>query len=220
MLTVSSDLRSVNATARDFHGFTREMSFARLILSTSSVAELPHCPVIGFPPRDLAISLVQRYLESISIQYPVLTETSLYGSLDAVYQSHTRARPIDHWNIRLVLAIALASYSQSKDDTRYREAVHHVIAAMSQVEYVIQPGSMTGIQAVLLLALYSLVDPSHFSSWYLIGVAGRAMVDLGLHQDSAEELKVKEPQLGLRHRIYQCVYCLDRLVGLIVNYGG
>ena len=212
ILIGSSGFRSVNATARDYHGFTKEMSFARLVLSSSSVEEMPRFSRNSFPPRDVAISLIQRYLRCVSIQYPVLSETALFGSLDAVYQNVRHARPLDHWNIRMVLAIALASCSQSKDDTHYRDAVRHVSTALEQVESVVQPGSMAGIQAILLLVLYSLIDPSHFNNWYLVGVASRVMVDLGLHQDPAGDSRIKESQLELRRRIYQCVYALDRLI--------
>ena len=203
---------SVNATARDFHGFTNEMSFARLVLSTSSVDKIPRFLDNELPHRETATALIQQYLSSISALYPILTKTALFGSLDAVYQSQgRRARAVDYWNLHMTLAIALASQSRSQDDAKNREAVGHVGSALEYIEYVVQPGSAAGVQAILLLLLYSLVDPRHFKSWYLIGMASRSVVDLGLHQDPREEPRIDEPQLDLRHQIYLVVYSLDRL---------
>ena len=213
MLGVESIMfSSVNATARDFHGFTKEMSFARLVLSTSSIDRIPRFFNSELPNREKATALTQQYLNHTDVLYPVLSKTALFGSLDAVYTSQGRsARPMDHWNVHLILAIALASQSLSQNDPKNREAVRYVSNALEYVEYVLQPGSVAGIQATLLLLLYSLIDPLHFNSWYLIGMASRSVVDLGLHQDPTEEPRIDEPQLELRHRIYSIVYSLDRL---------
>ena len=110
----------------------------------------------------------------------------------------------------MILAIALVSRSQVKDDTLYRDAVRYASSALKHAESVLQPGSVAGLQAILLLVIYSMLDPSHFNSWYLIGVASRVMVDIGLHQEPAEDLRVNKSQLTLRRQIFHCVYTLDR----------
>ncbi|MCJ1386365.1 hypothetical protein MMC17_009491 [Xylographa soralifera] len=205
---------SVNATARDFHGFTKEMSFARLVLSTSSVEEMPRFSSNALPPRELGRELVQRCLREMFSLYPVLTDTAIFGSLDAVYQQRGYITALHRWDVRLSFAIALMSRSPSKGGQMYRDAVRHASSALEDAEAVILPGSIASLQAILLLVLYSMLDPSHFNSWYLIGVASRVMADLGLHQDPAEELRVKEPHLILRRRIFSCVYTLDRAISL------
>ncbi|KAI4135798.1 MAG: hypothetical protein LQ347_000344 [Umbilicaria vellea] len=203
---------AVNATARDFYGFTAEMSFARLVLSTSSKEAMPPFATNVLPPRYAATPLVQHYLDYVFILYPFLSEAALFASLDNLYQDAGRhATPMDHWTIRMVLAIALASRSRYNGDSQYRDAVRHAAAALEWGDRVLQPGSRVAIQALLLLVQYAMLDPFHFSSWYLIGVASRVMVDLGLHQDPPEELRMKDAHLTLRRRIYSSVYALDRL---------
>lgn len=205
--------RAVNATARDFHGFTREMSFARLVLSTSSVEEMPRFSSNALPSREIGRDLVQQCLKEWFALYPVLSKTALFGSLEAVYQQRGYpATPLHRWNIWLVFAIALMSRSHVKGDSAYRDAVRYASNALEHVEAIIQPGSIAGLQAMLLLVLYAMLDPSHFKGWYLIGVASRVMADLGLHQEPAEELRMKEPYLMLRRRIFYCVYNLDRSI--------
>ncbi|MCJ1242227.1 hypothetical protein MMC14_010234 [Varicellaria rhodocarpa] len=192
------------------------MSFARLVLSTSTIEDMPRHSMKSLPPMDEAILSIHRYLNTVSVLYPVLSETVIFGSLNAVYQHQGRyARYIDHWNVRMIFAIASITQSTSKNDIQYNDALHHASSALERAEAVLQPGSAVGIQSILLLLLFALLDPFHFSSWYLIGVASRAMVDLGLHQDPAEDTKIRESDLDRRHRIYQCVYMLDRLVPFI-----
>lgn len=163
------------------------------------------------PQRHAIVPLVQHYLDNIHVLYPFLSATKLWGSVEAVLQQDGRyASAMDHWTTRFVLAIALASLSRRRGDTQYQDAVRHATAALGHIEIVAHPGSILGIQALLLLVLYAMLDPHHFSSWYLIGIASRAMVDIGLHQDPPQGLRLKEIELELRRRLYLSVYALDR----------
>lgn len=188
------------------------MSFARLVLSTSSVEEMPKFRVYEFPQQNEITHLIHHYLENVHVLYPFLSETKLFASLHALYQDGGRyAKSIDRWTVRLVIAIALASLSRRRGDAQYQDATYHAAVALEGVETVLQPGSIVGIQAILLLVLYAMLDPHHFNSWYLIGVASRAMVDLGLHQDSTSPRQLSGPEADLRRRVYHSVYTLDRL---------
>ena len=187
------------------------MSFARLVLSSATLGRMPILANDMLPPRYAATSLIQHYLENIFVLYPFLNEIKLFGSLDAVYQDGGRyATSMDQWTIRLVLAIACSSLSRQRDDAEYQNGVRHAALALERAEMVVQPGSVQGIQAILLLAQYAMLDPGHFNSWYLIGAAARAMVDLGLHQDPQMDLGINDKELNLRRRVYHSTYTLDR----------
>lgn len=185
------------------------MSYARLVLTSAAVEDMPYFPKNALPPRYLATPLIQRYLDKVFVVLPCFSETALFASVCAVYQNDGRhAGPFDHWTVRLVLAIALLSQSRERGDSKYQDAVRHTAAALEKAEAVLHPGSLFGIQALLLLCQIAMLDPHHFDSWYLIGMASRVMVDLGLHQDPPEHLQTKE--VDWRRRIYYCVYTLDR----------
>lgn len=208
-----TDLRSVNATSRDFRGITSNTSFAKLLLTVSTREPLPRFSSRPLPPRHEATPLVQFYFDNIFVQMPFFTETSFWTSVDLVYQNGGRfAKPFDHWIVRMVLAIASASLSHQRGSKNYQRAMSLASAALDYSEDVLHPGSIAGIQAILLLAQYSLVDPEHFRSWYLVGMAARVMVDLGLHQDPPAEVVTDEDRLDLRRRVFYCIYSLDRLV--------
>ncbi|KAF2143635.1 uncharacterized protein K452DRAFT_357287 [Aplosporella prunicola CBS 121167] len=209
-------LLSVNATARDFYGFTSAMSYARLILSASSKEPLPSGMTKQLPPRYAATPLIQHYLNSIFVLLPLLDESSFYASVDAVYHPDQRkASPFDSWTLRMVLAIASITLSEQRGDVHYTDALGHINAAMEHAESVLRPGSIASIQALLLLVQYAMLDPHHFDSWTLIGAASRAMVDLGMHVNPSRGASMSKPKLELRRRVYHCLYALDRETSLV-----
>lgn len=87
------------------------------------------------------------------------------------------------------------------------------------------------LQAVLLLAGFALLRPVAPGLWYIVGVAVRLAVDLGLHfedQDSPGDVAVdaanRQKGFGhrqwtrdLRRRLWWCVYSFDRLVSMCVG---
>ncbi|KAI5369607.1 hypothetical protein Slin15195_G004820 [Septoria linicola] len=207
---------SVNATARDFYGFTSAMSYARLILWASSKESLPTSMTQELPARYQATTLIQHYLNNIFILLPVFDEASFWGSVDKVYSRNLhQADAHDHFMVRVVLAIASASMSEQRGDQRYMESIGHIWTALSHSEDVLRPGEIASIQALILLTEFAMLDPHHFDSWELIGAASRAMVDLGLHQDPPKGTAMPKAKLELRRRVYHCVYALDRSTSLV-----
>jgi len=209
---------SVNATARDFYGFTSAMSYARLVISACSKDPLPGGTTKELPARYTATGHIQHYLNNIFVLLPVFDEASFYASVDSVYAKETptrKADPFDHWTVRMVLAIANASMSEQRGDQPYLEGIGHVCAALEHAEAVLQPGAISSVQALVLLTQYAMLDPHHLDSWSLIGAASRAMVDIGLHQDPPKGTPMSKGKLELRRRVFWCVYALDRSTSLV-----
>jgi hypothetical protein len=101
-------------------------------------------------------------------------------------------------------------------------------------------GDLEELQAVLLLAAFALLRPVPPGLWYIVGVAVRLALDLGLHADdgfesnAVKQLGSKElgeannqgdsPDDGFRkyisdwrRRLWWCVYSFDRLVCSVVG---
>ncbi|EXJ59030.1 hypothetical protein A1O7_06461 [Cladophialophora yegresii CBS 114405] len=212
---------TVNATSRDFHGFTSTMSFAKLLLSAAARDELPPLEVRGLPPRYAITPMINQYLENIFVLFPFFSETDLMASLSRIYNESatvsSMVTPLDVWYVRLILATVHAANSQRKGDENDSTALQHMSAARGLAGYVLHPGSIAGVQALLLLVQYSLVDPAHYDSWYLVGMAARLVVDLGLHCEPAPETKISKSALDLRRRIFHCTYAFDRLVSMSLD---
>jgi hypothetical protein len=207
---------SVHATARDFYGFTSTMSYSRIIMAACTKEALPVGIVRQLPSRQAATALIQHYLTNVLILLPVFDEASLYASVDNIYANNgQQADKHDHFMVRIIMAIASASKSQQRGDPQYIDAIGHVCEAMKCTEEVIRPGSVSSIQALVLLTEYAMLDPHHFDSWSLIGAASRAMVDLGIHQDPPKGLPMPKGKLDLRRRIFWCIYALDRSTSLV-----
>lgn len=208
---------TVNATSRDFRGFSSTMSFAKLLKAMAVKQPLPDVQDDSLPSRQSISHLINHYFAKIYVMLPFFSETDFMSSLSKVYATASAQSIVsayDLWSVRMVLAISSASLCQMRGDRDYKASIEHISAAMKLVEHVIYPGSIVGVQALLLLVEYALVDPEHFDSWYLIGMAARLVVDLGLHCEPTPETKMSKHALDLRRRIFYCTFALDRVVSM------
>lgn len=178
------------------------------MLYTSSLDKLPKPTGLSLPPQFTITPLIQQYIDKVHILYPFISETTVFAALAEHQGGH--CSPVAHWIVRMVTAISLISNSRQRGDQHYLDAVGHAAEAFQSIESVVRPGSMQGIQSLLLLVIYAMLDPHHFNSWYLIGIASRATVDLGLHQDLLSDKRIPKSHLDLRRRVFHSVYALDR----------
>jgi len=169
---------------------------------------MPQATGLPLPTRVLITPLIQYYIDTVLVLYPFLSETAIFAAL-AEHQG-SQCTPMARWTVPMVAAISLASMWCKRGDQRYVDAVSHVAEAFQSIEAVVQPGSMQGIQSLLLLVIYAMLDPHHFNSWYLIGIASRVTVDLGLHQELPSDTQTPRPHLDFRRRVFHSVYALDR----------
>ncbi|EPE10571.1 zn 2cys6 cluster transcripitional activator [Ophiostoma piceae UAMH 11346] len=219
---------SVNATTRDFDTSVNNMTFARLVLAAAGNVPLPEpsTPAGKLPPRQASYPVVQYYLSHIHTIFPFFSETSLLALLEEVYHvqqpmtanmppARPNLRSQDYWMLYMVLAIGSAVQSRNRHDTFYRNAVEYAAQAMPYADRALAPGHVTQIQSLLLLTLYSMLDPAHFDSWHLIGFTCRAIVDLGFHQDPPQSQKMDAAALDARRRTFYCAYALDRAISMV-----
>ncbi|KAK9472498.1 fungal-specific transcription factor domain-containing protein [Dipodascopsis tothii] len=128
--------------------------------------------------------------------------------------------------LNLVFAIGVAVHQQQYP-ALLCESYH--AAAMKFIEPVFaSPNRLESLQGVLLLGLYSIMRPAVPGVWYVLGVALRLCVDLGLHVEGgikawsgtnvSQRPGTKEgeafdaPTLDLRRRLFWCTYAMDRQV--------
>ncbi|KMU91839.1 Zn(II)2Cys6 cluster transcripitional activator [Coccidioides immitis H538.4] len=200
---------AVNATSRDFYGICSSTSFAGLLLTVAVAQPLPRpIPRIGLPPHSQVASLTLSYFDNFYPLMPFLSETNFWASVDAIYQDNGRfANSHDHWTLRMVLAISAASKSRLMNDRDSQIAMSHVHVALGHSEDVLKPGTIAGIQAILLLAQYSMLNPGHFRTWYLIGIAARVATDLGIHQEHASAAYLDKAVLDSRPKNFPlCIF--------------
>jgi hypothetical protein len=145
----------------------------------------------------------------------------------------------------------LSSDSQAQPEEYHASAIIHLesflqsSAALERSDGI--GGSLEELQAVLLLAGFALLRPVAPGLWYIVGVAVRLAVDLGLHSEDWADNDIKSvsedhrnPEGDLiaeppttekqkvdkgrrqyvcefRRRLWWCVYSFDRLVSTCVG---
>ncbi len=189
------------------------MTFARLVLAAATNDPLPDVLDWTLPPKQDVIALVQHYMTNVWSLYPAFPETMLYTILEQIYSFQDRMiKDADYWLVYMVLAIGSAAQSRAKNDDYYINGVRFVAQAMQHADKALMPGYTTQIQSLVLLTIYSMLDPAHFDSWHLIGFTSRAVIDLGFHQDPPPEQLSDKSVLDMRRKAFYCVYSLDRYV--------
>jgi transcription factor-like protein len=128
-------------------------------------------------------------------------------------------------------------HEQRQPEEYHASAIVHLEAVLNGSESSGQlSAELEELQAVLLLAGFALLRPVPPGLWYIIGVAVRLAIDLGLHaedggdnsslgqsrKNSSKQADSKELGRRLyitdfRRRLWWCVYSFDRLVSSVVG---
>lgn len=229
----------------------------------------------AFPDRDLAGKLVNLYFEHANPQMPILHRVDFMELLDQTYEVDEKNRSARSlYTLNIVFAIgagiifedknsphdehetneessssipkrARFSSHQHQPEEYHASAVLHLESFLNSSASSGSFGGLEELQAILLLASFALLRPVAPGLWYIVGVAMRLAVDLGLHYEdgtgidctadeqagqSAEKSGVGTKQRidsrergrrewvrDLRRRLWWCVYAFDRLVGCSVG---
>ena len=162
--------------------------------------------------------------------------------------SATQASPIKHEPGSPKAKKLKLSTPQSQPEEYHASAMVHLEHFLGSTPAADRPegfgGSLEELQAVLLLAGFALLRPVAPGLWYIVGVAVRLAVDLGLHYEDgtgieengvgshgaalqttsavqngvdAKEKGRREWVRDLRRRLWWCVYSFDRLVSTCVG---
>ncbi|KAL4950014.1 positive regulator of purine utilization [Aspergillus filifer] len=233
----------------------------------------PMMKCAAFPDRELAERLADLYFEHANPQIPIVHRVDFMELLDRTYSAEEKDRsPRSLYILNIVFAIGAGIIFEDKPAEDQKEGRDHSPSAkkrqrMSGHQY--QPeeyhasaivhlesflatssttdgcGALEELQAVLLLASFALLRPVAPGLWYIVGVAMRLAVDLGLHyedgagidapgNDNLSRTNDKDDKKGkprvavqergrrewvrdFRRRLWWCCYSLDRLVSCCVG---
>lgn len=208
-----------------------------------------------FPDKEVGMALVNLYFEHANPQIPILHKVEFMKMFEQAYDPENPQRgPKELYMLNMVFAIgggiimgALAktetqnsaakpgegkmSSKQAQPEEYHASAIVHLEACLNN-----SGGGLEELQAVLLLANFALLRPVPPGLWYIVGVAVRLAVDLGLHYEDGKDvdsgLKEKAgPQnvmqlrergrrefiRDLRRRLWWSTYSFDRLVSICVG---
>ncbi|KAF3923413.1 hypothetical protein ABW21_db0206243 [Orbilia brochopaga] len=174
----------------------------------------------AFPDRNTAEHLANAYFNQANPQIPILHAPVFMRKLTSVYDwlserpgSTEVDLPEEHvpmlYYMNMVFAIATGMNANYKSMPEQFHA-----SAMKYIDTIFSaPNRLDTLKGVLLLALYSLMRPAVPGVWYVVGSALRICIDLGLHQETPQVLRVLDAlTIDTRRRLFWCAYSLDRQV--------
>ncbi|KAL4909862.1 positive regulator of purine utilization [Aspergillus multicolor] len=233
----------------------------------------PMMKCAAFPDRELAERLADLYFEHANPQIPIVHRVDFMELLDRTYSMDEKDRsPRSLYFLNIVFAIGSGIIFEDKPADEQKDGRDHSPSAtkrqrLSSHQY--QPeeyhasaivhlesflstssttdgfGALEELQAVLLLASFALLRPVAPGLWYIVGVAMRLAVDLGLHYEDGAgidapgtdnmnrtnnkgnakgKLRIDVHERGrrewvrdFRRRLWWCCYSFDRLVSCCVG---
>lgn len=209
-----------------------------------------------FPDKEVGTALVNLYFEHANPQIPILHKVEFNSMFEQAYDPANPQRgPKELYMLNMVFAIGSGiimgataktetqqnsaakpgegrmSSKQAQPEEYHASAIVHLEACLNN-----SGGGLEELQAVLLLANFALLRPVPPGLWYIVGVAVRLAVDLGLHYEDGKDvdsgLKEKSgPHNDLqlrergrrefirdhRRRLWWSTYSFDRLVSICVG---
>lgn len=102
---------------------------------------------------------------------------------------------------------------QHNNDRRLTSLQRYYTFALQYVPTMCDARSIENIEAMVLLVVYHLRTASSHGMWYMIGLAMRTAIDLGLHR-KANEINMDPFTAQMRRRLFWVVYFLERGVSM------
>lgn len=171
----------------------------------------------GPPNDDMGGRILDAYFSRVHLRYPFLDRSDiLERHANRLVQKNTN--PQDQYGtfkIYMIYAIG-ATLLKLTEQYDYTPPENFFMTALQYVSAARESHSVHNVEAMTLLVLYNLRSPSNSGIWYMIGLAMRTCVDLGLHRE-AHYGNMSPYEGQLRRRLFWTVYFLERTIAVSVG---
>ncbi|RAK95984.1 Zn(II)2Cys6 transcription factor [Aspergillus ibericus CBS 121593] len=124
-------------------------------------------------------------------------------------QQKPRADSTDAGQFMLLMVYAVGAAILQMTETYDSTPPSAFVATALQLEPTRNSQTHASVEAIMLLVLYHLRTSSASRVWYLIGLAMRICIDLGLHRES-QYRKMRPYEGQMRRRLFWSVYLVER----------
>ncbi|KAK6826580.1 hypothetical protein RU639_005403 [Aspergillus parasiticus] len=122
--------------------------------------------------------------------------------------------PIYTAAFHLLMIFSLAATTRARR-RQLEDSPHRLYrTAMSLSPHFLNEPSLTGVQALVLLAAHSLMTPSEINIWTIVHIAMANSIDIGLHREMEVSPHNRLP-IHMRRMVFWTVYSLDRSISSI-----
>lgn len=170
------------------------------------------------PPNDeMGGRILNAYFTRLHLRYPFLDRSDILERHSNRF-SQSNTSPQDQYGtfkIYMIYAIG-ATMLKLTEQYNYTPPENFFMTALQYISAARESHSVHNIEAMTLLVLYNLRSPSNSGIWYMIGLAMRTCVDLGLHRE-AYYGSVTPYEGQLRRRLFWTVYFLERVIAVSVG---
>ncbi|KAI0804139.1 fungal-specific transcription factor domain-containing protein [Xylaria sp. FL0064] len=174
------------------------------------------------PPADEhGTALFNAYLNQPQTRYPFLEEKEIWDlhekrmTLNTTpVQQLTKPERFGLFKLYMVYAIGAMLIQLTERNTPtppenyYMTALQHLFTAR-------ESKTTQNVEAMLLLVLYH-IRSSSYGIWYMIGLAMRTCIDLGLHT-RRHESNLDRYTIQMRRRLFWSVYSLERTIAICLG---
>lgn len=194
------------------------------LISADIIGNLDRSP-ISLPPKSAAQKVVRAYFKCASLGAPLLHEPTFRQHLDLLYdmptttiniaETHTSTESrLAVFFVLEVLAIGLLSMHKldpSRVPIWVSDRYHKTaIDALTEVGL---PNSVDGVEALLLIGIFSYNHPTRWAFLKTVGAALRFAVELGLHQEATLD-KSSFLALDRMRRTFWVAYAMERNIAI------
>lgn len=163
-------------------------------------------------PRDVAAPYLRTFIEQVVPLLPHLDDLALQHDQD-VQDAESSQLGYDaacsRFNIYMAVSIGALLTSNSGRVASFATNLH--IEAMSLFQtFIVVRESQGTVHCLLLLVVYSTLTSSGGSTWFLLGLAAKVSVALGLHKEPDTELALSNDAIKFRRNLFWSLYLLDR----------
>ncbi|RDW90480.1 putative C6 transcription factor [Aspergillus mulundensis] len=171
------------------------------------------------PNEEMGGRILHAYLTRLHVRYPFLDRKELWRLHEdrwrlakAKREELTKSERFGIFKLYLTYAIG-ATTMQLSEKYDYVPPERFYITALQQVPAMCETRSVENVEAMTLLVVYHLRSASSQGVWYMIGMAMRTAIDLGLHR-KANEINLDPITAQMRRRLFWTVYYLERVVSV------
>ncbi|KAL4863745.1 hypothetical protein BDV12DRAFT_177167 [Aspergillus spectabilis] len=172
------------------------------------------------PPNDeMGGRILHAFLTRLHVRYPFLDRKELWSLHEdrwrlAKVKREDLAKSERFGIFKLYLTYAIgATTMQLSEKYDYVAPERFYFTALQQVPAMCETRSVENVEAMTLLVIYHLRSASSQGVWYMIGLAMRTAIDLGLHR-KANEINLDPITAQMRRRLFWTVYYLERVVSM------